>query len=61
MGIKARVTTPRVGSESIGDPAEASLDDLKAKAKDLNIPGRSKMSEEELVAAIAEHSDAEHR
>lgn len=61
MGIEADVTTPRTGSDPLPDPAEASTEELKAKARELKIEGRSKMGQEELIEAIAEADQGEHR
>lgn len=61
MGIEADVTTPRIGSEPLGDPAEVSTEDLKAKAAELEISGRSKMKRDELVEAVTEADHGDHR
>lgn len=61
MGIEADITTPRTGSEPLADPAKVSTDELKAKASELDIAGRSKMSRDELVEAVVEADQGEHR
>lgn len=63
MGIKPDVTTPRIGADTLPNPEEASAEELKTKAAELGIEGRSKMGRDELTEAIAdvEGGPAAHR